>query len=152
MAASARSTPAHPRAHTSSRPLGTFTWRCRSRWAAASAARSRCSPSGHAGSASASAARRSRPVVGSVAFDVVVPFRRDGVLGRDGIDRAGLDAGVAVDAFGGVDVQLIGLGETRLVRPRMDAVDWAHLDTGGVLGPKAWLVDYVRHVGRSVLD
>ena len=46
----------------------------------------------------------------------------DRALAGDGVDRARLDAGVAVNAFGGVDVQLLGLGEAGLVRRRVDAV------------------------------
>src|SRR5207302_84415 len=49
------------------------------------------------------------------------------LLGEDGIHRAGVDAGPAVDALVGVDVD-------HAVRiSLMDAVDWADLDAGLVL-------------------
>ncbi len=44
------------------------------------------------------------------------------------VHGAGLDAGVAVNALGGIDVQLLGLGEPGLIGGRVDAVDRAHLN------------------------
>jgi hypothetical protein len=58
-----------------------------------------------------------------------VPLRRHLFLGGDGVDRAGLDAGVAVDALVGVDVELLVLLIVRLLRRWVDAVDRAHLHT-----------------------
>jgi hypothetical protein len=61
--------------------------------------------------------------VGRADLDVLLPIGGDHVLGRDGVDRAGLYAGVAVDALLGIDVELLGLPEVGLVGPRVNAVD-----------------------------
>jgi hypothetical protein len=57
------------------------------------------------------------------------------VLGEDGIDRASLYAGVAVDALLGIDEQLLDLGEVRRILRRVYAVNGADLDTREVLTP-----------------
>jgi hypothetical protein len=67
-------------------------------------------------------------VVGSVAFDVAAPFGWNLIVGCDGVDRAGSYAGVAVDAFLGIDVELLGRFEDRLVGRGVDAVDRADLN------------------------
>src|SRR3954454_654538 len=89
------------------------------------------------------------PEGGGVALDVRLPLVRHLVLGRDGVDRAGLHAGVAVDALLGVDVELLGGLELGLVRRRMDAVDRADLDARRVLGADAGLADHIRHAAPS---
>ena len=50
------------------------------------------------------------------------------VLGEAGVDRAGLDAGVAVDALVGIDVELLDALVIGLDQGRVDAVDGADLD------------------------
>jgi hypothetical protein len=82
-------------------------------------------------------------VVGSVAFDVATPFGWNLLVGCDGVDRTGFYAGVAVDAFLGVDVELLGRFEARLAGRGVDAVDWAGLDPRRVFGRDARLVDLV---------
>src|SRR5690349_5200292 len=77
------------------------------------------------------------PVIGGVLFDVRRPLGGDLVLGRDRVDRARLDTGVAVDAFLRIDVQLFGLVEAGLVGGGMDAVNGADLDTRDVLDSDA---------------
>ena len=79
---------------------------------------------------------------------VARPLGRQLVLGEARVHGAGLDAGVAVDALLGIDVQLVDLVVVGLVRRRVDAVDGAHLDARVVLGPDAGLRDHVGH-GRS---
>ena len=77
------------------------------------------------------------------------PLGRQLVLGEDRVDRAGGDAGVAVDALVGVDVEHLLLGELGLLGGRVDAVDRADFGAGVVLGPDARLPDHVRHRCRS---
>src|SRR3954465_13356990 len=67
------------------------------------------------------------------------------VLGEARVDRARLDAGVAVDALLRVDVELLHLVVVRVLRRRMDAVDRAHLDARVVLRADARLGDDVGH-------
>jgi hypothetical protein len=78
---------------------------------------------------------RSSPVpdVGGALLDVVLPLRRDLVLGGDRVDRTGLDARVAINALIAIDLQLLGFGKARLVWCRMDAVDRADLGAARVL-------------------
>ena len=68
------------------------------------------------------------------------------VLGEAGVDRARLDARVAVDALLGVDVEHLDLVVVGLVGRRVDAVDGADLDARVVLGADAGLCDDVGHV------
>src|SRR5215212_6902470 len=58
-------------------------------------------------------------------------------LGVDRVDRAGLDARVAVDADPGIDVELLGRIEVAGARLWMDAVHRTHLDAGVVLDAAA---------------
>src|SRR3954468_4066587 len=67
------------------------------------------------------------------------------VLGEARVDRARLDAGVAVDALLWVNVELLYLVVVRLLGCRMDAVDRAHLDARVVLRADARLGDDVGH-------
>src|SRR6185312_1908296 len=85
-----------------------------------------------------------REVVG-VDLGVLLPLVRELVLGEAGVDRARLDAGVAVDALLRVDVEHLGRVGSGLVGRRVDAIHGAHLDTGVVLGADARLGDYVGH-------
>src|SRR5581483_4407866 len=85
-------------------------------------------------------------VVARVELDEALPLLRHLVLGGDGINRAGLNARVAVDALLGIDIELIDLVVVRLVGRWVDAVDGADLDAGVVLDPDARLAD---HVGQG---
>ena len=76
--------------------------------------------------------------------------RRELVLGEARVDRAGLDAGVAVDALLGIDVEHLDLVVVGLVRRRMDAVDGADFDAGVVLGADAGFSDHVSHGAESI--
>ena len=62
-------------------------------------------------------------VVVRVDLGVFGPLGRQLVLGEAGVDRAGLDAGVAVDALVRVDVEHLDRVVVGLVRRRVDAVD-----------------------------
>ena len=92
----------------------------------------------------AAALARLLEVVG-VDLDVALPLVRELVLGEAGVHRAGLDAGVAVDALLGVDVELRDLVVVGLVRGGVDAVDRTDLDARVVLGVDAGFGDDVSH-------
>ena len=68
-----------------------------------------------------------------VPLAVVLPLRGQFVVGVDGLDRAGRDAGVAVDALVGVDREE--------VRTLIETVDGADFDAVGVLAVDAGLGD-----------
>jgi lysophospholipase L1-like esterase len=89
-------------------------------------------------------------VILQVQGDVLRPLVRQLVLGEAGVDRARLDAGIAVDALLRVDVEHLDLVVVGLIRRRMDAVDRTDLDARVVLGTDARLGDDVGH-GFSVL-
>ena len=89
---------------------------------------------------------------------VALPLVGQLVLGEARVHGTGLDAGVAVDALLGVDVEHLDLVVIGLVGGRVDAVHRADLDAGVVLGADARLGDDVRHVlpwvafgGRSIM-
>jgi putative transposase len=82
-------------------------------------------------------------VVVRVDLDVVLPLVGQLVLGEAGVDRAGFDAGVAVDALLGVDVELDDRVVVGLVGRRVDAVDGTDLHAGVVLRVDAGLGDDV---------
>src|ERR1700754_2694716 len=97
-----------------------------------------------------------RSVLGSPALVVVRvdlrvfgPLGRQLVLGEAGVDRAGLDAGVAVDALIGIDVEHLDRVVVGLVGRRVDAVDRAYLDARVVLGADARLGYDVGHSESS---
>src|SRR3954447_17146399 len=71
--------------------------------------------------------------VARVDLDVTLPLLRELVLGEAGVHRAGLDAGVAVDALVRIDVELLDVVVVGLIRRRMNAVDGADLYAGVVL-------------------
>src|SRR3954471_17123965 len=96
-----------------------------------------------------SAALRGLLEVVRVDLDELVPLVGDLVLREAGVDRARLDAGVAVDALLRIDVEHLDRVVVGLVRRRVDAVDRADLDAGVVLGADAGLGDDVRHEGGS---
>src|SRR5581483_6615736 len=63
------------------------------------------------------------------------------------LHRADRLAGAAVDAFFGIDVELFLFFEfLGLVFSRMDAIDRAHIDAGGVLGVYARLGNDIGHL------
>src|SRR5947209_11058319 len=84
-------------------------------------------------------------VVARVRLDVAAPFFGHLVLGEAGVDRAGVDAGVAVDALGRVDMEMLSRLVARFVLRWMDAVDRTYLDARVVLRPDAGLGYHVRH-------
>src|SRR6185312_12067836 len=86
-------------------------------------------------------------VVLRVDLGVLGPLLGELVLGEAGIHGARLDAGVAVDALVGVDVELLDPLVVGLVGGRMDAVDRAYLDAGVVLLSDAGLGDDVSQPG-----
>src|SRR6476469_4761185 len=69
--------------------------------------------------------------------DEVLPLLGDAVVRKDGLDRAGRLACLAVDALVGMDVVL--------VLALVDAVDGAHFDAGLVPHPDARLGNDERH-------
>ena len=87
-----------------------------------------------------------------VDLGVLRPLGRELVLGEAGVHRAGLDAGVAVDALVGVDEELLWRVVVGLVGGRVDAVDGADLDAGVVLLPDAGLRDDVCHLSSLSAD
>src|SRR4051794_33691231 len=93
-----------------------------------------------------------RRVVLRVDLRELLPFLGQLVLGEAGVDGAGLDARVAVDALLGIDVQLLNAVVVGLVRRRMDAVHRAYLDAGVVLGADAGLGDHVGHARKHRRD
>lgn len=83
-------------------------------------------------------------VVRRVHRDELLLFRRHFVEREDRVRGAGGDAGAAVDALGGIDVELRGGVGSRLVVSRMDAVDGTRFDAEPVFD--AVVGDYVGHV------
>src|SRR5262249_12561071 len=73
-------------------------------------------------------------VVVGVALREAGPLLRELILGEARINRARLDAGIAVDALFGVDIEHLDVVVVRLVGGRVDAVDGADFDAGVVLG------------------
>src|SRR5919198_1823799 len=71
---------------------------------------------------------RLQAIEGGVEPDEGTPLRRHGARRIDRADRAGVDAGAAVDAGVGIDVAHLG------VLVRVDAVHRADLHAGLVLG------------------
>src|SRR5690242_12207815 len=78
-----------------------------------------------------------------VDLDEIAPLLRDLVFGKDRVHRAGIDAGAAVDALVRVDVVHV----RRVVR--VNTVDRANLDAGGVFYVDTRLSDDVSHVPQG---
>src|SRR3984893_1557274 len=93
---------------------------------------------------------RSAPVIVGVDLDVTRPLLGKLVLGEARIDRAGLDARVAIDALLGVDVELRLVVVALLLLGGMDAIHRADLNAREILGADAGLGDDVGH-GRAML-
>ena len=117
----------------SSRPARRSPSGCRSRWRL------------DGRSAAARAAAQPRRSTSALLLGEVGPLVGELVLGEAGVDGAGLDAGVAVDALVRVDEEHLDLVVVGLVGRRMDAVDGADLDAGVVLGSDAGLGDDIGH-------
>ena len=79
-----------------------------------------------------------------------MPLLGNLVLGEDGVDRACLDAGIAVDALLGIDEELVDLRIVGLIRGWVDAIDRTHLDARIVLDPDARLGDHVSQSYRPL--
>src|SRR5271170_3285792 len=77
---------------------------------------------------------------------VAGPLFRQVFEGEDGGYRADGDAGAAVDAFDGIDVELLFGVVAGLVFARVDAVHRADVDAGGIFCADARLGDYVSHL------
>jgi hypothetical protein len=80
----------------------------------------------------------------------VLPLIGDKILREDRLNRTRGLACAAVDADFRIDIQHRVLGKTRFVFARMDAVDRANIDAGGVLRPDARFSNHVSH-GRGIL-
>src|ERR1700730_1463437 len=85
------------------------------------------------------------PVIVGVDLDVLLPLVGQLVLSEARVHRARLDAGVAVDALLGVDVQLRLVVEPGLLLGRVDAIDRANLDARQILRSDTRLRDHIRH-------
>src|SRR5689334_13217889 len=88
-------------------------------------------------------------VVRRVARGEVRPLLRKIVKREASGDRANRNAGAAIDALDGVDVQELFRRVVRLVFLWMNAVDRASVDAGGIFGADAGFSDYVCH--RSII-
>src|SRR2546428_12131046 len=86
-----------------------------------------------------------------VDLEVVLPLVRDRLFRENRRDGAGGLAVAALDADVGVDVKHLRGREIRLVLSRVDTVDGAHIDAGGVLRADAWLSDDVHAHGYHSL-
>src|SRR4051794_38440856 len=80
----------------------------------------------------------------------MLPLLRYQILREDGLDGTGRLARAAVDADLGIDVEHRIFGESSLVFPRVDAVDRADINAGGVLRSDTRFSDHVSH-GRRIL-
>src|SRR5919108_4410095 len=131
----------------------TSSWSRRSRrprWRTTHARGTHRDPDGRAGRRGAD--RGSGPgVVVRVELRVVRPLLGELVLGEAGVDRARLDARVAVDALLGIDVEHLDVVVVGLVRRRVDAIDRAYLDARVVLRADARLCDDVGHKERRIV-
>lgn len=86
----------------------------------------------------------------NVDLDVLVPLSRHVVLWKDRLHRTLVYAQTAIDTGIGVDVELdCGTMVARFFC-RMDAVDGANFDAGGVLGSDARFSDDVCHEANSL--
>jgi hypothetical protein len=81
--------------------------------------------------------------VAAVDVGVVRPAGREAFRGKDGGDRAYVYADAALDAALGVDVQLLGGREGRVLGARADAIDRTHLQAGII--SDTWSGDYKGH-------
>ncbi|GGC76626.1 hypothetical protein GCM10011410_32400 [Hoyosella rhizosphaerae] len=81
--------------------------------------------------------------VGSVDFDVPIKFHWQSVVRKDGLNRALVYTGTAVDTHIGLDMKHFGRREQRICGSRMDAIDRAHRDARSIVATR--LSDDVGH-------
>src|SRR5579862_466938 len=84
-------------------------------------------------------------VVRGVLLCEVRPLLRQVIESEDRRNRAGRNAGAAVNALDRVNEQLIGLAMAALVFLGVNAIDWTGVHTGGVLGADTGFCDYISH-------
>src|SRR4051794_27069960 len=84
--------------------------------------------------------------ISGVAWSEVVPLLRQVIEGEDSGDGADRHARATIDAFYRIDIKHLFSPVCGLVLLRMNAVDRASVDTGGVLRPNAGFCDYVCHL------
>ena len=92
--------------------------------------------------AAAAILERSSPALGEVSrvdLGELLPLARQVFFREDRGDRAGIHAQSAIDAVGGIDVEL------RIGVLAVDAIDWANVDAGLVLDVDAGFGDDVGH-------
>src|SRR5262249_42824240 len=89
--------------------------------------------------------RPSALVVFGVDLDVLLPLVGQLILGEARVDRARLNARVAVDALLRVDVQLRLIVKPILVLGGVDAVNGAYLNAREILRSDARLGDHIGH-------
>src|SRR5579884_161517 len=80
-----------------------------------------------------------------VALGVALPFLRQVVQRKDGGNRTHGNAGAAIDALDGIDVEHFFVGEGRLVFLGMNAVNRAGVHACGVLRTDARLRNDIGH-------
>jgi hypothetical protein len=85
-------------------------------------------------------------------LDEALPLFRHFLLGKDRGDGTSGLAGAAIDALVGIDIELDGLGESRFVFARMDAVHRADVDACSVFGVDAGFGNDIRHILSSNLS
>ena len=76
----------------------------------------------------------------------LAPLFRKIVEREDRGDRTYRNAGAAVDAFDGVDVEHLGIGELRLILFRMNAIDGAGVHARRIFGTDARFRNDVCHM------
>jgi hypothetical protein len=86
-----------------------------------------------------------------IALGVFFPLFRQIVEGEDGRDGTYWNAGAAVDAFYGIDVEHFFGRELFGVFFGMNAVDRTGVNTGGIFGSNAGLGNYVGHKNLVLL-
>jgi hypothetical protein len=72
-----------------------------------------------------------------VDLNEVFPLSGDFILREDCFWGAFVDAVAAIDAFVGIDEELVELGEGCSIATRVNAIDGADFDTGGVFAVDA---------------
>lgn len=83
-----------------------------------------------------------------VDLDIFGPLFGDIFVPEDGFDGAGRLAGSAIDAFIGVDIEHFSGLVFGFILARVDAIDGADIDAGGILGADAGFSDDVNgHYG-----
>ena len=81
-----------------------------------------------------------------------VPFFRQIVQRKNGGYRADGNAGAAIDALDGVDIKHLRVGEAGIFFFRMDTIDRARVNAGGVFGADAGFSNYISHINRETTN